>query len=69
MNVANVAVLHEVFDLERRGLISSGNAVLGITDLIPGKMYLEGQGELLFKLMDLRSIKIEDLRDILVLLR
>jgi hypothetical protein len=69
MNVAIVAVPHEVFDLEKRGLISSGIAVLGITDLVPAKMYLEGQGELLFKLMHLWSIKTEDLNDIFVLLQ
>ena len=56
MNVTKVALLQEVFELEFMGLISSGSVVFGHTDIIPGKMHLEGQGEILHKLMELSKI-------------
>ena len=63
MNVTKVALLQEVFELESIGLISSGNVVFGHTDIIPGKMYLEGQGEIA-QLMGLSNIELNELDEL-----
>lgn len=56
MSVSRVALLQEVFELDTMGLISSGSVVFGHTDIIPGRMHLEGQGEMLYKLMQVNEL-------------
>jgi hypothetical protein len=56
-----VALLHEIFEMEKDALISSGTVITGLADLNPGLLNLEGQGENLFKLMNLSEIPLEDL--------
>lgn len=59
----------EISDLERQNLITQVNAVLGMTDINPGKMRLEGRGETLFHLMELSTIGIEELSGSVALLK
>jgi hypothetical protein len=67
--VAVVALLSEIFELEQLGLINSGEAVLGMTDITPGKMKVEGQGKMLYNLMQLNTINPKELEEISQLLR
>ena len=56
-----LALLHEVYDLADLQLIGSGDAVLGIVDIAPAKLKLQGQGELIFKLMELSKMPSDEL--------
>lgn len=58
---AHAAVLADFLDLERRGFLSNGTAVLGLTDLDPPIMKVQGYGLLLFELMELKDIPEGDL--------
>lgn len=49
-------VLHEVSELERLNLTTQDSAVLGMTDIKPGKIRLEGRGVTLFHLMELSKM-------------
>jgi hypothetical protein len=69
VSVAVVALLSEIFELEQLGLINSGEAVLGMTDITPGKMKVEGQGKMLYNLMQLNTINPKELEEISQLLR
>jgi hypothetical protein len=69
MPITNAAVLSEVFELEQRALINSGFAVLGMTDIIPARMNLEGQGKLLFTLMELSRVDQAELITISALMQ
>jgi len=63
-------VLYEIFDLERRGFIAvGGNAVLGITDLIPSLLQIQGVGADLYNLMDLQKMKATEIADVVRILR
>jgi hypothetical protein len=69
MQLQTSSILHDIADLERQNLITQVNAVLGITDINPGKMRLEGGlGRTLFHLMELFTIDVEDLDEQIVLL-
>jgi hypothetical protein len=68
MRVYQIALLQEVFELDLIGLITSGSVVFGHTDIIPGKMHLEGQGEILYKLMELSKIDQTELNELSELL-
>jgi hypothetical protein len=58
-------VLYECLDLYHRGFINFGFGVaLGLTDIAPGKMTVQGLGADLFNLMRLATIPIEDLTPI-----
>jgi hypothetical protein len=56
-----LALLHEVYDLANLQLIGSESAMLGIVDIAPGKLKLQGQGQLIFKLMELSKIPSDEL--------
>jgi hypothetical protein len=66
-----ISLLQEIFDLSTRGLITrlSGSVVLGHTDIVPANMKPEGEGETLFKLMVLKEIDEQDLKDIAQMLK
>jgi hypothetical protein len=55
-------VLYECLDLYHRGFVNFGGGVaLGLTDVAPGKMTVQGLGADLFNLMKLAAIPDEDL--------
>ena len=56
-----VALLHEILEMEKGALISSGTVVLALVDLNPGKLKLEGQGQILYNLMNLSEIPLDEL--------
>ena len=56
-----VSILHEILQLEKDALISSGNVVLALSDINPGKFKLEGEGQIIFKLMNLTELPTDDL--------
>jgi hypothetical protein len=59
-----VSALHEVFDLERMGLIAcEGKFLFGITNVEPVNMIVEGTGQTLARLMELNEIPDEDLSE------
>ncbi len=63
-------ILYEVYDLERRGIIAvGGNAVLGLTDIEPSKLIIQGLGAHLYNLMRLSDIKVEEVMPIAIALR
>jgi len=51
-----LALLHEIHDLDSKGLLACGTALLCIADVDPGKMKLEGPGKTLYYFMELRKI-------------
>lgn len=56
------AILSDILELERRGLINNGgNAVLGLIDLNPPSIKLQGFGVHIFDLMELKNIPKSDL--------
>ena len=63
------SVLHEISELEILNLITQGNAVLGLTDISPRKMRLEGRGVTLFHLMELSKMDDGELAEPIALLR
>jgi hypothetical protein len=71
MSVEITSLLQEIFDLSTRGLITtlSGRVVLGHTDIVPANMKPEGEGETLFKLMVLKEIDEQDLKNIAQMLK
>lgn len=70
MQLQTSSILHDISDLERQNLITQINAVLGLTDISPGKMRLEGGlGRTLFHLMELFTIDPNDLAEQIALLR
>lgn len=63
-------LLHECLDLYNRGLVNfGGQAALGLTDVIPGKMMAQGIGADLFNQMRLGSIPEDHVAPIAALLR
>jgi hypothetical protein len=59
-----VALLQEIYEMEKLALITSGNVVFGLTNIAPGKMKPEGEGRLLFELMELFAINLSELNTI-----
>jgi len=64
-----VSILHEIFELEKDALVNPGQTVSGLIDIVPGKFKLEGQGQLIFKLMNLSEIPVDYLDPIVQTLR
>ncbi len=63
------SILHEIYDLYTKGLLNcSGNALLGLADIQPAKMKLQGTGGLLFNLMELIQL-LSDATDLTNLLK
>jgi hypothetical protein len=64
MQLQTTSILHDIADLERQNLVTQVNAGLGLTDINPGKMRLEGGlGRTLFHLMELFTVDLEDLEE------
>lgn len=62
-----VAILHEIYDLYLRGLLNcSGITLLGIADIVPSKMNVQGMGANLYKLMELNNFDAIDANEILI---
>lgn len=57
-----VGILHEILELEQKGLIASGEATLGVTDIAPARMNTQGAGSTLVQLMELQKLPLTDLR-------
>ena len=56
-----MAILYEVFDLYSRGLVSGGaSALLGLLDINPAQMTVQGAGPVLFQLMELYTVDMTD---------
>lgn len=54
----DIVVLQEIYKLYARGLLyPGGKAVLGVLNIVPGNMYLQGAAATLHNLMDLRHIE------------
>lgn len=57
-----VAVVQEIYDLYSRGLLGSGGeALLGVTDVAPAKMTVQGVAATLHNLMELSAVPVRDL--------
>ena len=57
--------LQEIVDLYHKNLINvSGEVMFGLTDVNPSKLQVQGAGALLYNLMELRRITIDDIYDI-----
>jgi hypothetical protein len=70
ISLHQLAVLQEAYGLTFLELINiPGDKVLGLTDINPGKMNLNGEGRLLVGLMELFSIDFEELAQISRLLQ
>lgn len=62
-------ILHECFDLYSRGYINNGSSVaLGLTDIIPADLSVQGLGSDLHNWMQLWQIPVEDITPIVVVL-
>jgi hypothetical protein len=69
---ATAAVLLDVFELYRRGLVFVEDGIglsLEVAGLVPSRLIVRGSGVLLFNLMELYKIDISDLMPIAELLR
>ena len=65
-----LAILQESYGLSSMELINiPGDKVLGLTDVNPAKMDLNGDGRLLVTLMELFSIDVNELERTAMLLR
>jgi hypothetical protein len=66
---AAIPVLFEAYDLYTRGLVNCGNdALLGVADVVPAKLRLQGPGAVMFNLMELRFIDSEDVNPLVAVL-
>lgn len=62
-----LVLLQEIFDMYSKGLINGGgDAWLGITDVNPSNIQLQGAGVHLHNLMELHEIDIKDLMDFII---
>ena len=60
--LATIPILYEIFELYSRGLLSSGgSALLGLVDVNPSLMTVQGAGSKLVNLMELLTIDLSDL--------
>lgn len=65
-----IFLLQEISDLNRQGLLNcSGEAILGLSDVNPSKMRIQGTGAMLYNLMGLWDIDKGDLDSIVMLLK
>lgn len=59
------SVLHEIMEMHNYGIVSIPNdTLLGITDIAPAKMHVQGAGVELRRLMELNEIPITDLQNV-----
>jgi hypothetical protein len=65
----NATLLHEIFDLDARNLVSTGTHLAGSTYVDPSKLRLVLLGFSLYRLMELWEINAEDVRKMASLLR
>ncbi len=64
-----MVAMEDMSDVCTRGMINfGGEALLGITDVNPGKMALQSTGNALYTLMELSEIRREDLEELAALL-
>jgi hypothetical protein len=57
-----IPILYEIFDLYSRGLVSGGgSALLGLVDVNPSLITVQGAGSILVNLMELLTIDLPDL--------
>jgi hypothetical protein len=66
MRLADLLV--EILELCTQDLVSSGDAILGLTDIAAANMRVQGAGAALCQYMELHELPAEDIRDIAVLL-
>ena len=65
-----IALIQEIYNLFGRGLLGAGGeAMLGVTDVNPGKMTVQGVAATLHNLMELWGIPLQDLEQTARLLR
>jgi len=72
VGIARIGLLQEVYDLYSRGMLNaSGEALLGLGDVTPNKMNVQGTGAMLYNLMELWRIDTmgQDISEIVKLLR
>ena len=63
-------ILYECYDLYSRGLVSNGGEVaLGLTDINPSEVKIQGLGVFIFKLMELYQIPLKELEPLVAELR
>jgi len=61
--------LQEIFELYSQGLLNGGGeSFLGVGDIIPNKMKIQGITSSLHNLMELWTIEMKDIEDIATLL-
>jgi len=65
-----IPLLQEIHDLYSQGLLNcSGNALLGMRDIIPANMNVQGMGATLHNLMELCKVDAQNLNTIAVMLK
>ncbi|SRR5215204_1501608 len=68
ISLDKLSLLQESFGLARLELINiPGDAILGLTDINPARMDLNGEGRILFQLMELSKIDFHELTNMAVL--
>lgn len=70
LNLKQISILQEICDLWTQGILNcSGKAHLGLTDVNPTKMKIQGMGVMLYNLMELWRINQNDIESAVTLLR
>ena len=65
-----ISLLQEICDLWTQGILNcSGEANLGLADVNPSRMRVQGMGILLYNLMELSEIDEKDIKPIVILMR
>jgi hypothetical protein len=64
-----IGLLQEILRLEQMSLLNMGNLIPGLTDIIPARMNVEGNGKVLYNLMELSEINSVELDALAQLLR
>jgi hypothetical protein len=65
-----ISLLQEIADLDAQGLLNcSGDALLGLSDVNPSKMKIQGTGAMLYNLMELWEIDDGNFESIIMLLK
>lgn len=61
-----MGLLYEIYDLLQREIVTNGGSVaLGITDINPSQVTVQGLGAHLYNLMELRRIDVADMQEVL----
>jgi len=67
---SRVVLLQEIYDLYSQGMLNaSGKVLLGLGDIKPAKINVQGTGGMLYELMELWKVDLQDLNKIVMLLR